>query len=114
LGTKTELPPIGEACRLFMEQIGNKAYYDAHETLEEVWYPRRFEKDDETLLIKGFINASVAFELVRKGRMAPAEKTWQVFLKYRPLLKSVQSPHLGAYRKIDALLENEYADLFGA
>ena len=111
--TKTERLTIDEACRLFIEQIGKRAYYDAHETLEEVWYPRRFEKDDETLLIKGFINASVAFELIRKGRPVPAEKIWQVFLKYRPLLGKVESPHLGTYRKIDALLENEYANLFG-
>ncbi|BDY13123.1 DUF309 domain-containing protein [Hydrogenimonas cancrithermarum] len=105
---------MGEACQTFVQLIEAGDYYEAHEALEEIWYPKRFEKDNEISLIKGFINASVAFELVKKGRMEPARKTWKVYLKYRTLIECVESEHLPLYRKVDALLEQKYEQLFGA
>ena len=103
-----------EICERFIALIKAGEYYEAHEVLEDVWYPRRFEDDDEVRLIKGFINASVAFELVKKGRMAPAERTWKVFLKYRPLLTVVDSNDLPWYRQVDDVLKRRYERLFGA
>ena len=100
-------------CERFIELIEAGEYYEAHEVLEEVWFPRRFEDDDEVRLIKGFINASVAFELVKKGRMAPARKTWKVYLKYRPLLESVESAGRPHYEAVERALDAEYERLFG-
>ncbi len=106
---------MGEACEEFIRLIEAGEYYEAHEVLEEVWFPRRFEKDDEIFLIKGFINASVAFELHRRGRMEPAKKTWQVYLKYRPMLEKVEeSKNAPLYRRTDEMLKRLYEDLFGA
>ncbi len=103
-----------KACETFIAHIEAKEYYEAHEALEALWYPRRFEKDDETLLIKGFINASVAFELVKRGRMEAARRTWEVYLKYRPLLERVKSPVLPHLRRVDEVLESVYEQLFRA
>lgn len=86
--------------------INEKRYYDAHEALEEIWYPRRFEANDEMNLLKGFINASVSFELTKRGRENPSKKAWRTYLKYRPLLYKVQSPFLNEYHSLARVLEN--------
>ena len=101
-------------CRRFIERIEAGEYYEAHEVLEEVWFPRRFEDDDEVRLLKGFINASVAFELVKKGRMAPARRTWQVYLKYRPLLGTLETPERSRYEAVERVLDAQYERLFGS
>jgi len=85
--------------------IDEKRYYDAHEVLEEIWYPRRFEKSDEMNLLKGFINASVSFELVKRGREKPSQKAWNTYLKYRPLLYKVESPFLNEYHSLARAVE---------
>ncbi|MCF6201067.1 MAG: DUF309 domain-containing protein [Hydrogenimonas sp.] len=104
---------MGEACEAFIRHIEAGEYYEAHEVLEEVWFPRRFEDSDEIRLIKGFINASVSFELHKRGRSSPSEKTWQVYLKYRPLIDKIdKSESLHLYRRIESVLEKVYEDLF--
>jgi hypothetical protein len=103
---------MGEACKTFIQLIKKCEYYEAHEVLEDIWFPRRFEKDEDILIIKGFINASVAFELVKKGRMEAAKKAWKVYLKYSPLLENSTSAHLPVYKEIEKLLEQKYDQLF--
>ena len=75
----------------YRECIKEKRYYDAHEALEEVWFPRRFEVSPDIQLLKGFINAAVSFELYKRGRKKQSQKVWANYLKYRPLLYKVQS-----------------------
>ncbi len=84
-----------------------ECYYDAHEALEEIWFPRRYENSPEMNLLKGFINAAVSFELSKRGRTEPSKRAWKTYLKYRPLLYKITSPHLNDYhtlaRKIELL-----------
>lgn len=84
----------------YISNLDKQEYYDAHESLEEIWFPRRFEDSDEVRLLKGLINASVSFELVKKGRMESSEKVWKNYLKYRPLIENVDSEHTQRYREI--------------
>jgi len=63
-------------------------FYQAHEALEEFWFPRRKQKDDLTLIVKGFINAAVAFELKKRGREENAKRVWQTYIKYSKLIDS--------------------------
>ncbi|MBT5935775.1 DUF309 domain-containing protein [Sulfurimonas sp.] len=86
--------------------IDEKRYYDAHEALEEIWFPRRFEKNTEMLLLKGFINAAVSFELVKLGREKPSKIAWLTYLKYRPLLYKISSPYLNEYHALARHIEN--------
>ena len=86
--------------------INQERFYDAHEALEEIWFPRRRENDNEVKLLKGFINASVAFELIKRGREKPSQKAWANYIKYRPLLYKLSSPFLNDYHKLSRLLEN--------
>ena len=85
--------------------IENAEYYEAHEKLEEIWYPRRFENNNEMKLLKGFINAAVCFELIKRGRHKPSQRAWKNYLKYRPLLYKVHSPLLNEYHNLARKLE---------
>ncbi len=78
--------------REFMLSIEKEKFYEAHEILEELWFPKRKSKDPKTLVIKGFINASVALELQRLGRVENARKVWQNYLKYKTLIEECDEP----------------------
>ncbi len=78
-------------------------FYDAHEALEAVWFPRRFEESDDVLLLKGLINASVSFELIKRGRPGPSAKVWQNYLKYLPKLEGVEEHRDQFERMINAV-----------
>ncbi len=89
----------------FILCIDEKRYYDAHEALEEIWFPQRFKDDNEVKLLKGFINASVSFELIKRGREKPSKTAWKNYLKYRPLLYKVSSPYLNDYHSLARKIE---------
>lgn len=89
----------------FLLCLNQKKYYEAHEALEEVWFPRRFEDNDEIKLLKGFINASVSFELDAKGRKEASQKVWKNYLKYKPLLFKIKSPYIDTYNLISNAIE---------
>jgi len=90
----------------FTQRIEAQRFYDAHESLEVIWFPRRFEDDDEVKLLKGFINAAVSFELLKRGRVDSSKKVWKNYLKYKMLLCKVSSPHIKQYHKISKYLES--------
>ncbi|MEA2092086.1 MAG: DUF309 domain-containing protein [Campylobacterota bacterium] len=90
----------------FIKCLDERRYYDAHEALEAIWFPRRFEESDEMKLLKGFINAAVSFELYKRGREKQAQRVWKNYLKYRELLYKIDSPHLHRYHHIAKHLEN--------
>lgn len=99
-------PKHEELLQEYILCLHEERYYDAHEALEEIWFPRRFEKDDEMNLLKGFINASVCFELLKRNRQNPSKKAWRTYLKYRPLLYKVNSPYLNNYHSIARMVES--------
>ena len=75
-----------KACQEFMKLIKKEDFYEAHEVLESIWFPHRRSKEPKVLVLKGFINASVALELQRLGRRENALKVWETFEKYRALI----------------------------
>ena len=85
--------------------LDEQRYYDAHEVLEEAWFPRRFENSNEVKLLKGFINAAVSFELHKKGRIPQSKKVWLNYLKYRQLLFKVDSPYKNDYNSLSRYIE---------
>jgi len=89
----------------FIKCLDEKRFYDAHESIEILWFPKRFENCNETKLLKGFINAAVSFELQRKGRIDSSKKVWKNYLKYRPLLYKIDSKHLNNYHRIARHIE---------
>ncbi len=89
----------------FVSCLEEERFYDAHEALEEIWFPRRFENDLEVKLIKGFINAAVSFELTKRGRKMPAAKAWANYEKYRPLLGMFTSNNTAYYEALAIRVE---------
>lgn len=89
----------------YVQCLDEQRYYDAHEALEAIWFPRRFEDDVEMKLLKGFINASVSFELFKQKKIPQSKKIWKNYLKYRPLLYKVNSIHLNRYHEIARYVE---------
>jgi len=91
----------------FIECLDEQRYFDAHEALEIVWFPRRFEDDNEVKLLKGFINAAVSFELAKRGKHEQSKKVWQNYLKYKELLHKTNSPHIKLYQQTAIYLESK-------
>jgi len=99
-----------QALENFIVSLNENRFYDAHEDIEVLWFPRRFENDDEVKLLKGFINAAVSFELVKKGRKEASQKVWKNYLKYKILLTKVSSQHIQKYKQISLHVEDIHAN----
>jgi len=84
----------------FIQNLHSENFYDAHEDLEALWFDRRFQESDEIKLLKGFINASVSFELNKRGKAEASKKVWNTYLKYKDLIHSIDSPHKKSYEQI--------------
>lgn len=93
--------------------LDEERFYDAHEALEEIWFPRRFEDDKEMKLLKGFINAAVSFELTKRGRPNPAAKAWKNYEKYRPLLEAFSSCNTPYYGRLSIRVEKMRQERIG-
>ena len=92
----------------FVDLLEQEKFYEAHEAIEIIWFKRRFEDCDEIRLLKGFINASVCFELIKRGRVEQSKRVWKTYLKYKPLLHTIDSPHLNNYHQISRYIEDIY------
>lgn len=90
----------------FIKCLDEQEYFEAHEILEEVWFPRRFENNNEIKLLKGFINATVSFELEKKGRFDASKRVWKNYIKYRQLLYKVDSAYFNKYHFIVRYIDN--------
>jgi len=85
--------------------LKEERYYDAHEALEALWFPRRFEESSEVKLLKGLINAAVSFELLKRGRKPQSKKVWANYLKYRQELFKTETKHLNDYYQLTRFVE---------
>ena len=92
----------------FVDLLEQEKFYEAHEAIEIIWFKRRFEDCDEIRLLKGFINASVCFELIKRGRVEQSKRVWKTYLKYKPLLHKIDSPHINNYHQISRYIEDIY------
>lgn len=66
----------------FKSLINQRLYYEAHEALEEIWFPIRKIKDDYCLVLKGFINAAVSLELYKRNKTDQSKKIHLIYKKY--------------------------------
>ena len=91
---------INKQLENFIKNLQDRNFYDAHEDLEVIWFVRRFEDCDEVRLLKGFINASVSFELFKKGKIDASNRVWKNYIKYKYLINHVNTIHLVQYRLV--------------
>ena len=71
-----------EQIERFKTLIKQELYYDAHEALEELWFPMRKVKDEYSFLLKGFINGAVSLELLQRKKIEQSKKIYLVYKKY--------------------------------
>jgi hypothetical protein len=90
----------------YLRCLEEARYFDAHEVLESLWFPRRFEQSSEVKLLKGLINAAVSFELITRGRRDAAQRVWKNYLKYRPLVDKIAAESRQDFRVMMAEVEN--------
>jgi len=95
---------------LFVLCLDEERFFDAHEALEAIWFPRRYENDVEMNEIKGLINAAVSFELTKRGRREAATKVWKNYEKYRPLLDTFYFINTTYYKQLCQRLESMRKD----
>ncbi len=82
----------------FIHCLKEERFYDAHESLELLWFPLRKNPANEVNLLRGYINASVSFELYKRGRISSSEKVWKNFKKYQGLVDIVSFEHQVFYK----------------
>jgi hypothetical protein len=75
-----------KSLEIFIDDLKNDRFVEAHEHLEEYW--RSIRKTEHPLknLCKGFINGATAFELVKRGKIDGAIRLWNTYEKYLPLM----------------------------
>lgn len=83
----------------YLKLLEEEAYFEAHEVMEEAWHPLRLKKHPLANLAKGYINAAITFEHIKRDRKNVKEKAKKVLASYE------RHKHL-------CLEEIEYYDLF--
>ena len=95
----------------FVALLEEASYYDAHEALEQIWFPLRHTPNLEVNFIRGCINAAVSFELMKRNRPHAALKPWDFYQKQRLHLSRLPAEHLRYYQRICATIDAIYFSL---
>ncbi len=66
----------------YIRLLKDREYFNAHEILEEVWHPLRKSNHPLKNLVKGLINASIAFEHIKRNRKKSMERAKRVIVSY--------------------------------
>jgi hypothetical protein len=104
------------AHKQFIEYLERGHFFEAHEVIEHIWFPIRKENHPEKNILRGIINASVSFELIKRGRPQAAKRVWQTYLKYRPLIgqcTSANRQYYEAIAKTIATVYKKFEDIYG-
>lgn len=98
----------------FLEIVANNGFYEGHEVLEDKWKELKNipDKRDESYILKGLINGSTALALKVMGRDKPSKQVWSTFLKYSPLIDTIDSKYTPLYREAQKLLHVKYQEIF--
>jgi len=97
----------------YKELIQKKEYYKAHESLETLWFRRRFEDNSEVKILKGFINAAVCFELIKRNKYPQSKKVWKNYLKYRQeIFFSLEENKRAKYYALSRFVEKHHLHLY--
>jgi len=104
---------INSSCDKFIQMVKDEQYAQAHVTLEDIWKELKKIDKPHSNILKGLINGATSFEIKRKGRpIESALKIWSVYLKYKPLIKELDTPYTSKYYECCDLLEKTYKKVF--
>ena len=98
----------------FLKIVQDNNFVEGHEVLENRW--KEWKKipslKDESYILKGLINGSTALALKAKNKSAPANRVWDTFLKYSPLIDKIDSKYTLLYIEAREILHVKYRELF--
>jgi len=77
-----ENPHLKYALHTYLTLLENREYFDAHEILEEAWHTLRKKDHPQKNLIKGLINAAVAFEHIKRNKEDSKRKAMTVLKSF--------------------------------
>lgn len=95
----------------FTEQIRKGDYYDAHETIENLWFHKRFEKNSRIKLLKAIINGAVSLELYKRSRMEASKRVWRNFERNMHLIETINLEERAFFEIAIYVLNDVYEDL---
>lgn len=70
------------AIKVYLKLLDEEEYFEAHEVMEEAWHPLRLKKHPLANLAKGYINAAITFEHIKRDRKNVKEKAKKVLTSY--------------------------------
>ncbi len=73
---------LEDGLKEYIRLLKEREYFDAHEILEEIWHPLRKSNHPLKNLVKGLINASIAFEHIKRNRAKSQERAMRVIVSY--------------------------------
>ena len=73
---------LEDALKKYINLLEKRLYFEAHEVLEEAWHPLRKSNHPLKNLVKGLINASIAFEHIKRNRPKSKDKANRVIISY--------------------------------
>jgi len=108
---------LKSALEKYLELLDTEEYFEAHEVLEEAWHPLSLKKDPLANLIKGFINAAISFEHIKRKRKNMHSKAQRVIASYErhKHLCMQNIPHYELFKKAlqkIELLKVKHDDIF--
>ena len=105
------------ALKAYLKLLDEEEYFEAHEVLEEAWHPLRLADHPLKNLVKGFINAAVSFEHLKRDREGAERKARRVMASYERHIglynASIEHAALfkEAYTKVETL-KSHYPEVF--
>ena len=91
-------PQIKQGLHTFIRLLNQERYWEAHETLERLWFPIRKSKRPQVTPLKLLINGAVILELQRRGRPDAAGRVLCAFSRKRRLLYRYNGVEAGMVR----------------
>jgi len=73
---------LEDALKNYINLLEQRLYFEAHEVLEEAWHPLRISNHPLKNLVKGLINASIAFEHIKRNRPKSIDRANRVIVSY--------------------------------
>jgi hypothetical protein len=73
---------LESALKAYLKLLEQEEYFEAHEVMEEAWHPLRIRQHPLSNLTKGFINAAIGFEHIKRDRKNAHKKAKRVMESY--------------------------------
>lgn len=103
---------LEEKVENFKNHIIEGEFYEAHEVLEEIWFPMRKSKSDLCFVLKGFINGAVSMELLKRGRVEQSHNIYKVYIKYVTMERILRTDFQKEFFELQSFMDQKFQALF--